>query len=417
MGLKILMAIDHYPPIIGGAERQTQLLSRKLVCRGHEVSVATVWQNGLREREDECGVIVNRLKGLMTRIPWFFKDPDWRRHPPPFPDPGLVISFRQIINKFQPDVIQVYGWIVYSCAAALIGKKIPLIVSSRDYGYSCANRWLIRHGQICDGPHLVKCLECTAHYYGFPKAFIAVSGIYSFRGLLIRKTYAFHSVSHFIQKVVQRDLLRNRNHIYSRDRKLYNVVIHNPIFRYDESAEKTFLDCLPNEPFILFVGTLDRHKGLNLLLEAYKQLISPPPLVLIGISTPNTPTSFPTGVIVFRDVSHPNVMAAWEHCLFGVVPSLLPDSLPNVVLEAMSKGKAIIGTNAGGIPDMIVDNETGLLVPLGDVNSLAYSMVQLIEDTEKRNRLGKAARDHIEKFNEDVIVDQFEELYRQLVIK
>jgi hypothetical protein len=85
--MRILLASDFYPPFIGGAELQVQLLGKELVLRGHEVSAATVWHAGLAEQQDDAGVQVWRLKGLTTSVPWWSKDAR-RRYHPPFPDPG-----------------------------------------------------------------------------------------------------------------------------------------------------------------------------------------------------------------------------------------------------------------------------------------------------------------------------------------
>src|SRR5690348_392311 len=60
MGLNILLASDHYPPFIGGAHRQTQLLAHELYQRGHRVSVATVWHGGLPAEEADDGIQVYR---------------------------------------------------------------------------------------------------------------------------------------------------------------------------------------------------------------------------------------------------------------------------------------------------------------------------------------------------------------------
>src|SRR5919109_1095197 len=130
MSLRILLVTDVYPPLIGGVERQMQLLGKKLLQRGHVVSVATPWQVGLLQQEDDSGVSVYRLKGLTSRVPWFSINPK-RLHHPPFPDPGTVWGLRRVIKRFQPDVIHAYGWITYSCAVALLGKKIPLLLSVR----------------------------------------------------------------------------------------------------------------------------------------------------------------------------------------------------------------------------------------------------------------------------------------------
>ena len=108
-------------------------------------------------------------------------------------------------------------------------------------------------------------------------------------------------------------------------------------------------------------------------------------------------------------------MAAWDRCLFGVLPSLLPEPLGSVVYEGMSRGKAIIGTTPGGHTDMIVDGETGYLVPAGDVAALVEAMQRLIEQPSLRDRLGRAGRLRARLFTADVVIPQFEQAYKQIV--
>src|SRR5262245_20061185 len=157
-GLRILLASDNYPPFIGGAHRQTQLLAHELRRRGHCVSVATVWHGGLPEVEDEDGVPVYRLKQLRTAVPGLVRDA--RQHyQPPFADPVTTLKLRNLIERVKPDVIHSYGWFSYSVAAALAGKEIPLVISARHYGYACANRTLLQDDHVCSGPALWKCLR------------------------------------------------------------------------------------------------------------------------------------------------------------------------------------------------------------------------------------------------------------------
>src|SRR2546425_588583 len=131
MGLRILLVSDHYPPYIGGAHRQTQLLAHELHVRGHTVSVATVWHKGMPAREDDAGVTVHRLRQLRTWLPALVRD-GRQRHQPPFPDPLTIWQLRGIINRFQPDILHAHGWFTYSATVALLGKRIPLLISARD---------------------------------------------------------------------------------------------------------------------------------------------------------------------------------------------------------------------------------------------------------------------------------------------
>jgi glycosyltransferase involved in cell wall biosynthesis len=150
---------------------------------------------------------------------------------------------------------------------------------------------------------------------------------------------------------------------------------------------------------------------LTTLLDAYGRLRNAPPLVLIGYDTPESPKSFPAGVIVLRNATHATVMAAWERAAFGVMPSLWPDPSPGVVREGMSKGKAIIGTAIGGTTEMITDGQTGLLVPPGDVSAMATAMQQLVDNPALCRQLGTAASAYATRFMAQVSVPQFEQLY------
>lgn len=177
----------------------------------------------------------------------------------------------------------------------------------------------------------------------------------------------------------------------------------------------TVLDRLPAEAYILFVGALAPHKGIPTLLAAYQRLASPPPLVLIGTTWPDTPKHLPARVTVMTNLPHPNVMVAWERCLFGVLPSICAEALGDVVIEAMSVGKAMIGSRAGGIVDLIQDGETGLLVPPGDVDALADAMNRLIQQPALRERMGHQARLGARRFAPAFIVPQFISLYQKVI--
>jgi glycosyltransferase involved in cell wall biosynthesis len=104
-------------------------------------------------------------------------------------------------------------------------------------------------------------------------------------------------------------------------------------------------------------------------------------------------------------------MAAWERCLFGVMPSLWPEPFGSVVHEAMSRGKAVIGTVPGGHGDMIEQGRSGLLVPSGDVGALKLAMSRLIDDPSFRAQLEAGASARAALFDPKVVIPQFCDLY------
>ena len=412
--MRILLVSDYYPPFIGGAHRQTRLLATILQRRGHDVTVATPWSGGLPEFEDDS-VPVYRLRQLRTLLPSFARSPR-QRHQPPFPDPVTVWQLRRLLRRVRPEIVHSYGWITYSVAAALTRGDVPLVISARDYAYSCPKRTLLHRGRPCSGPALGKCLPCSMQHFGMAKGAIAVLSILPAAPMVRRRVDGVHSVSTFVQHIVQRDFLR-------RPAQLPLAVI--PSFLEATGAGSVadaeeldrWLEPVGSRPFILFVGQLRLEKGITQLLDAYAALDDPPPLVMMGTVEPDTPRQLPAGATIIEDVPHAVVMGAWDRCLFGVLPSLWPEPLGSVVYEGMSRGKAVIGTRPGGHTDMIDDGENGLLVEAGDTRALRGAMQRLLEDEKLRARLGVAARQRAQAFTDELSVPRFEELYRQVIAR
>lgn len=421
--LRVLIASDFFHPFIGGAERQVELLGAELGRRGHRVAIATVWHAHLAEAESVDGLPVRRLRGLSTRVPWFSGDPGRRFHPPA-PDPSLVVGLRRLVNELRPDIVHANGWIGYSCAAALAARDTPLVLSVRDYGYSCPVRTLLERGRrISDGPELAKCLRCATERYGPAKALAAVGGVFTTRPLLARRVDGIHSVSRFVESIVRRDLLGTRATSRlapvlatipdvvpaSSTEASASTMTRTPAGAADAAA----LDALPSRPFALFVGALQAHKGIDVLLDAHRRMrMRPkPPLVLIGTRWPDSPQRFPSDVVVLEDVPHAVVMEAWRRSSFGVLPSVWPDPLPGTVREAMSAGRAVIATAVGGNLDMVVDGETGLLVRAGDPVALAAAMDRLAGDPGLCERLAAAASRSLAGLQAPPIAARFETFY------
>jgi glycosyltransferase involved in cell wall biosynthesis len=405
--LRILMVSDEWRPYIGGAGLCMELFAEELSRRGHTVAVATAWHRDAPALEAGGEVTVHRIRDLPSRMPWIAENPT-RHTPPPFPDPEAILRLRRLVKRFEPDLVPAYGWLAHSAAAALVGRRVPMIVWGHEYGNICAMRTLYRlEREVCSGPAPAKCLACSTQGRGLAKGPVAAVSVLGARPLLRRKASAVHSVSRYVAMALDRDLAVPG---------APSVVIPN---FHEESGggapDPKILASLPEGPYILFVGALRRVTGVVELVDAYDSLEVPPPLVMVGIRTPDTPAEFPPGVTVLNDVPHPTVMAMWERALFGVFPSKWPEPLATVVHEAMSKGRAAIGTSPGGHEDMIDDGESGLIVPAGDTEALARAMSRLLDDTALRERMGSAARERAKRFTRDAVVPRLERFYHEVV--
>ncbi len=164
-------------------------------------------------------------------------------------------------------------------------------------------------------------------------------------------------------------------------------------------------------------------KRLDLLIDAVAPLIReglPIRLELIGDGPMRTELEHRVEEAKIRErvcfhgaVLHPEPLYA----AFDIaVQTSEREGLPNVLLEAAAAGRAVVATNAGGSSEIVVDGQTGLLVPVGDVEAIGNAIRQLVVDSRLRDRLGATARDHVARtFGMDRFVAEFAALYEQLV--
>lgn len=98
-------------------------------------------------------------------------------------------------------------------------------------------------------------------------------------------------------------------------------------------------------------------------------------------------------------------------CEIGILPSR-SEGLPNAVLEYMAAGLPVVGASVGGIPELIENERTGLLVPPGDADAIANALISLLADPERAKELGRAGQERARtRFSFDQLVSELELLY------
>jgi glycosyltransferase involved in cell wall biosynthesis len=99
-----------------------------------------------------------------------------------------------------------------------------------------------------------------------------------------------------------------------------------------------------------------------------------------------------------------------------VVASTEPDPLPNAALEAAAAGRSVVAAAHGGLPEIVRDGETGVLVAPGDPAALADALVALRDDPARRAAMGAAAAADVrERFAAPRLVDEVQGLYDELL--
>ncbi len=111
-----------------------------------------------------------------------------------------------------------------------------------------------------------------------------------------------------------------------------------------------------------------------------------------------------------------DVAAAMAAFNVFVLPSILPESFPTVIIEAMASGLPVIAAETGGVPEMVVPGKTGILFHPGEVDELESAILCLIRDEAARKAMGLAARERaVEAFRLSRFAHEFEELYGSLL--
>lgn len=105
------------------------------------------------------------------------------------------------------------------------------------------------------------------------------------------------------------------------------------------------------------------------------------------------------------------VAAYFQGCDFVVVPSVADEGLPVVCAEALAAGRAVVSTDTGGAPEVILHGVCGLVVPKGDVSALAKAIDRMSADDEFRHRASAACQDRARFFDWKTITDQYEAIY------
>jgi starch synthase len=184
----------------------------------------------------------------------------------------------------------------------------------------------------------------------------------------------------------------------------------------------------PDRPYVIFVGRVTRQKGLPVLLRAAAALDPSVQLVLCA-GAPDTPelaaevSDLVAGLQATRSgvfwipemLPKPSVIQLLTHALAFACPSVY-EPLGIVNLEAMACGTAVVASRVGGIPEVVTDGVTGLLVPPDDPPALAAALNDLARDPARAAAYGQAGRDRaVTEFSWQSVAAATAGLYAELV--
>lgn len=159
------------------------------------------------------------------------------------------------------------------------------------------------------------------------------------------------------------------------------------------------ISSVPEEQRVVFVGALEPYKNVRGLAVAWQEVAAALPaarLTVVGNGSQRSAidalvADLPAQVEHHAVLPPEGVAAAIDAARALVLPSW-PEGLGRVVLEAFARGRTVVATNAGGIPDIVTDGRDGLLIPAGDTAALVTGLRRVLGDRVLAERLGSAGR-------------------------
>jgi len=402
--MKICYITDLFPPYDkGGAERIAFYEAEMMAKEGHEVTVITTTNEKLK---DSKGYEVKISKGIKV----YYFSPVKKFSLNPYlhtkmdsllkktilmflslynPYSHLIIN--RILEKEKPDIVHAHYtyFISYGALRAVDLKKTKLIITFHMYHYECPKGGLLRKGiireklEICNFPPLI----CRVR-----------NGLFK---AITPEPSAIIAISKYIKGRLE-------------ERGFKNVIYLPNGVSIRDSADTSY------EKEILYVGRLSKAKGVHLLINAFNNLqLNRFNLRIIGDGEDREYFESLAGsnknILFMGKLSHEEVNTFYKKAFVVVVPSIWYEVMNTVVCEAMAHGKPVIASDVPGTTDMIINGETGILFPVGNVDELTQALNKIIRDTQLTQNMGKKAKEKIKEFSEQKHLERLLNVYHSVL--
>lgn len=385
-----ILLVNKFHYLKGGSEKYYFELGKLLKEHGNEVAYFSM--------EDEKNIRTGNKEYFVDKFELTSKN-IWKVHDVIYSKKNYK-KMCEAIDDFKPDVIHLNNFqrqLSSSVVFAAYDKKVPIIYTAHDVQAICpAITMLDSNGNICEkciGGKYNNCIENKCN-----KGSMLKSVIGAHEGKFYRKNNIYKDMVNYIvtpSKFYKMQFIKD-----GYDEKKV-IAIHNFI-NVDEYNLET-----KNENYALYSGRLSKEKGIINLVEAFKKLLEDKEinnidnikLYIAGdgpckeeIEKYINDNNLKEKIILLGYLKQDDLKEYTRSASFTVVPSIWYENCPYSILETQAIGKAIIGANIGGIPELVQNEENGLVYKYDDVNELKEKMKKLFNDKELANEFGKEAQ-------------------------
>lgn len=334
-------------------------------------------------------------------------------------------KMQEAIDDFKPDVVHLNNFqrqLSESIVECCRDNNIPMVFTAHDVQAICpAISMLDSEKNICEKCINGKYINC------FKKKCVKNSTLKSLLGAYEGNYYRRKKVyTKKIKNIITPSIFYKNKLIEDGIQEDKIKAIHNFI-----NIEEYNLK-LEDEGYALYSGRLAKEKGILNLVEAFSNLIMNNKnndklknikLYIAGngpekenIEKTIKENKLEEKIILLGYLNQKDLKEYTRKCGFLVIPSIWYENGPYSVIETQSIGKAIIGANIGGIPEMVINNENGLTYKYNDVKELEEKMKRLFSDIELREKFGNNAKEFANKeYSPENYYKKLEKIYKNLI--
>jgi glycosyltransferase involved in cell wall biosynthesis len=390
----VAFLIDYYRPFeVGGAERSAAALARALHDAGARVVVLTPNYGTLRQELD-AGVEIVRLPFPQRLEPGQLARRRWSGNVLLQIFYGAIAAALTRRRKIRQLHVQNSPMIIAGAIASVLSRR-PLIVTVRDLAYIAPSR-----RRVADEARPAGLKHRVDAWYGHLE--------HRLRLLALRRASRIVFVSRGLQSVYASE---NPGWLGARSQVVYNIG-PAPAERDADRAQSNR---------VLFVGKLSTGKGIHVLYDTIRIVARQRPAVVFdlvgepGVGWTAPPADIAAQVRLHGRLPEGAVADLMSQATVLVSPSVWPEPLSRVLLEAMSRAVPIVATAVGGTTEA-VDAAAAEIVPPGDSAALANAVIQLLADPGRRRSLvERASARYRDLFTAERIVPQMLHVYRSAV--
>jgi len=378
--LKVLFVSESYPPATyGGGEISCALMASKLARRDDiEVTVLTSEVEGCPSEEIKDDVTV--LRRLRTGRGRSSLLDNLRRK----------IYFKQSVRREVGKIVEEYDLVHFFNITSIVEVNKPSFATINSYINFCPKGNLFyKDEEVCQGCSPVRFIGCITHseYIGghrlkAPFKYNPLFWLPLYRDFLkrkkdIQKVDHFFSLSDFINQLLLKEGVKKNS--------ITKVVNIPDITESDKS-----LDLEHTGVLVVYIGELSKIKGVDLLIKAFNRSSTDSRLLIVGDGPEREKLTNLAGPSVdfLGRVDHDAVHSIYRQADIVVVPSLWPEPLSRVLLEAAHFGTPIVATRVGGSPEIVKDGYNGLLVD-PEVEDMVRKLRYMIEDHDVRDTMAE----------------------------